>query len=115
MTTSFIPWFDRVIVKRDNYSTKSKIILPDNLKDKKTYTGIILSVGAGCCDLAKDSIGQRVAFAQYSGALIKTDPNVESTDEIFVIQDRDIIGRFSDDGELFEDEKFIYDREIGNE
>ena len=92
--TKFRPLHDRVVVKRIDAETKTKvgIIIPDSAKEKPSE-GQVVSVGPGGRDEAGKlipidiKVGDRVLFGKWSGTEIKLDG-----EELLIMKESDIMG-----------------------
>jgi len=96
--TSFIPFFDRVVIQRDTSAlekkvTKAGLLLPDKTKDEyKASQGTLISCGDSCDDAVKQYVGKKVLFNRFAG-----DDLVLDGKEFLLCSDRDILGGLDDD------------------
>jgi len=80
------PLFARVLLKRD--VLKSTIVIPQAFQNRNAPArGIIVAVGPAVDESVKDLIGKAVLFGRFAGEWIR-----DGGDEVYVIQDEDILG-----------------------
>lgn len=83
---NFQPLGKRVLIEREEEmkTTATGIIIPDNASKEKPLVGKILAIGS---EVKEISIGDRVAFAKYSGTEIKL-----GDEELLILKIEDVLG-----------------------
>jgi|TARA_B110001454_G_scaffold130990_1_gene122025 chaperonin GroES len=98
MTTKFEPLGDRVVIKPKEQEEVSKggLLLPDTAKERP-QEGEVVAVGPGRVTdegtrIAMELVvGDKVAYAQYSGAELKNDDE----EEFLILRESDVLAKIS--------------------
>lgn len=96
-----IPFWNRLIVERENVTQVGSILLPDTAK-KQRYKGIVRFVGHTCKPEVKALVGQEIMFSRFGGdeqALDSKKPN-DPDARVFIISDDDILGLITEPGQV---------------
>jgi chaperonin GroES len=98
MATKFEPLGDRVVIKPKEQEEVSKggLLLPDTAKERP-QEGEVVAVGPGRVTdegtrIAMELVvGDKVAYAQYSGAELKNDDE----EEFLILRESDVLAKIS--------------------
>jgi|TARA_B110000263_G_C15196368_1_gene458531 chaperonin GroES len=98
MTTKFEPLGDRVVIKPKEQEEVSKggLLLPDTAKERP-QEGEVVAVGPGRVTdegtrIAMELVvGDKVAYAQYSGSELKNDDE----EEFLILRESDVLAKIS--------------------
>ena len=98
MTTKFEPLGDRVVIKPKEQEEVSKggLLLPDTAKERP-QEGEVVAVGPGRVTdegtrIAMELVvGDKVAYAQYSGSELKDDDE----EEFLILRESDVLAKIS--------------------
>lgn len=89
----FLPYYDRLLVRRLDEEVSSHYVLPDPAKQKSTWAEVV-AVGpgqlldSGSLSVMLSHVGDKVALGKYSGAEIKLDGR-----EFVVLRESEVLGR----------------------
>lgn len=78
------PLMFRIVVKEFDYEKVGMIYIPDESKEKRVCEGWVIAKGP---DVDLVSIGDRVSYGQYSGAILKRGKN-----KYLVMNEKDVLG-----------------------
>lgn len=87
------PLYARVILKRDDLNTKSRLLIPDHVKKRNAPSrGVVIAKGPSASDEVE--VGKTYLFGQHAGAWINENgvaaPD-ESTAQYYLCMDEDLL------------------------